>query len=343
MYAKLINPKTHGKAAYTNTGSCAQTLNYLQHEAVGEGQEATFFSAESDEVSATQLLQTIDTNVKGLRATESKFYSLVLSPSEQELAHIGSDPDKLKAYTREVMSQYAQNFVLPGGRQLSRQDIKWGAILHQDRTHRGTDPEVVAGTAKAGQKRAGQQAHVHVIVSARDAQQQITLNPGGRRQRFDLMRWQTAAGRQFEQQFGYVAQDHEKLRPTAARTRDTTHDAGRLAMIAERVARINLLVPHPQRLAAEQVQGIAVARQFDKTFYRMLNRVEERARDGRPIDNAVQLLTTGREQAPAAPGQAATALQAVQHLVHRSQGREERTEQVAEKTGRRSAELDIEM
>ncbi|GAC1599561.1 MAG: hypothetical protein NVS3B25_26570 [Hymenobacter sp.] len=342
MYVKLINPKTHGKAAYTNTGSCAQTLNYLQHEAVGEGQEAAFFSAESEELSAAQLRQTIDSNVKGLRATEAKFYSLVLSPSEQELAHIGSDPDKLRAYTREVMSQYAQNFSLPGGRQLGSQDIKWGAVLHQDRTHRGTDPEVVAGSAKAGQKRASLQAHVHVIVSARDAQQQLTLNPGGRRQRFDLMRWQTAAGRQFEQQFGYVAQAHEKLRPKEQQ-RDTTHDAGRLAKIGERVVRINLLVPHPQRLAAEQVQGIAVARQFDKTFYRMLSRVEERARDGRPIDNAVQLLTTGREQAPAAPGQAATALQAVQHLVRRSQGREERTEQVAEKTGRRSAELDIEM
>ena len=116
MYVKLINPKTHGKAAYTNTGSCAQTLTYLQHEAVGEGQEAAFFSAESDELSAAQLLQTIDTNVKGIRASEAKFYSLVLSPSEQELAHIGSDPDKLRAYTREVMSQYAQNFTLPGGR-----------------------------------------------------------------------------------------------------------------------------------------------------------------------------------------------------------------------------------
>lgn len=343
MYVKLINPKTHGKAAYTNTDSCAQTLNYLQHEAVGEGQEAAFFSADSDELNAGQLLQAIDTNVKGLRATEAKFYSLVLSPSEQELAHIGSDPNKLRAYTREVMRQYAQNFTLPGDRQLGSQDIKWGAILHQDRTHRGTDPEVVAGTARAGQKRAGLQAHVHIIVSARDAQQRITLNPGGRRQRFDLMRWQATTGRQFEQQFGYVAQAHEKLRPKA-RERDTTQDAGRLARIAERVARINLLVPQEQRLAAERVQGIAVTRQFDKTFYRMLSRVEERARDGRPIDNAVQLLTTGREQAATPQRQAATALHAVQHLVRSSQAAQnERTEHVAEKPGRRSAELDIEM
>jgi len=344
MYVKLINPKTHGKAAYTNTGSSAQTLQYLQHEAVGEGREATFFSADADQLSAAQVQHHIDTNVKGLRAGEAKFYSLVLSPSEQELAHIGSDPDKLRAYTRQVMQQYAQNFHLPGGRQLGSQDIIWGAVLHQDRTHRGTDPEVVAGAAKVGEKRQGLQAHVHVIVSARDAEQKLTLNPGGRRQRFDLMSWQAAAGRQFEQQFGYVAREHEKLRPKATPQRDTTHDAGRLAKIAERVARINLLVPREQHLAPEKVQSIAVARAFDKTFYRMLARVEERARDGRPIDNALQLLRTGREQAAAPQRQAATALHAVQHLVRRSQAsQDERTEHVAEKPGRRGAELDIEM
>lgn len=86
-----------------------------------------------------------------------------------------------------------------------------------------------------------------------------------------------------------------------------------------------------------------MARQFDKTFYRMLSRVEERTRDGRPIDNAYQLLATGREQ-PAAPQRSATtALQAVQQLVRSSRGREEQTEHVAEKKGRRNAELDIEM
>ncbi|MCC3154732.1 DUF5712 family protein [Hymenobacter sp. BT770] len=344
MYVKLINPKTHGKAAYTNTGSSAQTLQYLQHEAVGEGQEAAFFSADADQLNAAQVRQAIDTNVKGLRAGEAKFYSLVLSPSEQELAHIGGDPEKLRAYTREVMQQYAQNFNLPGGRKLGSQDIVWGAVLHQDRTHRGTDPEVVAGTAKAGEKRTGRQAHVHVIVSARDAEQQITLNPGGRRQRFDLMRWQAASGRHFERQFGYVAQEHEKLRPQATRQRDSTHDAGRLEKIAERVARINLLVPREQRLAPDTVQGIAVAREFDKTFYRMLARVEERARDGRPIDNALQLLSTGREQAAAPQRQATTALHAVQHLIRRARNtQDERTEHVAEKPGRRGAELDIEM
>ncbi len=340
MYVKLINPATHGKAAYTNSGSCAQTLNYLRHEAVGEGQEARFFGA-SDELSADELQQMINTNVKGLRAGEARFYSLVLSPSEDELAHIGSDPAKVKEYTWRVMGEYAQNFKLKGGQQLRSTDLVWGAIVHQQRTHRGTDPEVVAGQARAGERRAGLQSHVHITVSARDAEQKISLNPGGRKQRFDITKWQLAAGRQFEQQFGYVAQAHEKLRPKA-RERDTTYDASRLAKIEERVVRINLLVPAEQRLNLEKVGQIARDRQFDQTFYRMLSRVKERAHDGRPIDNAYHLLATGREQ-PAPQQVVKTALHALQQLMRSGRGRDEQTEQIAEKKDRRRAELDIEM
>jgi hypothetical protein len=345
MYVKLIslviNLAMHGKAAYTNSSSCAQTLNYLKHEAMGEEQEARFFGAGADELSADELQRMIDTNLKGLRAEEARFYSLVLGPSEDELAHIGSDPEKLREYTRQVMDQYAQNFKLKDGQQLRSSELVWGAIIHQQRTHRGTDPEVVAGQARAGEKRTGRQSHVHIIVIARDGQQKISLNPGGRKQRFDLTRWQAAAGRQFEQQFGYVAQAHEKLR-SKTRERDTAYDAGRLVKIGERVTRINLLVPAEQRLNPEKVGQIAQSRQFDQTYYRMLSRVEERARDGRPIDNAYHLLATGREQ-PAPQHAATTALRALQQLVRTSQGRDEQTEHIAEKRGRRSAELDIEM
>jgi len=96
MYVKLINPATHGQAAYNNSGSSAQTLNYLKQEAGKDGQEAVFFNASEDGLSAAELMQDIDANVKGLRAEDAKFYSLVLSPSEDELAHIDNDEEKLK-------------------------------------------------------------------------------------------------------------------------------------------------------------------------------------------------------------------------------------------------------
>ncbi|GAA4366138.1 hypothetical protein GCM10023185_37060 [Hymenobacter saemangeumensis] len=339
MYVKLINPATHGKAAYNNSGSSAQTLNYLKQEAGRDGEEASFFSAERDGLSAAELRQEIDSNVKGLRADDAKFYSLVISPSESELRHIDNDEVKLRDYARKAMEQYVANFQLKDGRQLGSQDLVWGATIHQERSYRGTDPEVSTGQAKIGEQRPGLQTHIHVIVSARDAEQKITLNPGGRRNRFDLMKWQAAAGAQFEKQFGYTAQAHEKLRP---KQRDVSHDAGRVARIGERVATLNLRVMKEERLDPQRVQQIAQGREYDKTFYRSLATVERRAQLGQPIDNAYHLLSTGRER-PEPQHAASTLLHAVQQAVRSNTGREEKTEHLRAKRGRDSAELDIEM
>ena len=112
MYIKLINLATHGQAAYSNSGSSAQALNYLKQEAGKDGQEAAFFNSEEDGLSAQDSMHDIDSNVKGLRADDAKFYSLVISPGEAKLAHIDNDEEKRKEYTRKVMEQYAQNFQL---------------------------------------------------------------------------------------------------------------------------------------------------------------------------------------------------------------------------------------
>lgn len=339
MYTKLIDPKIHGQKAYDNKGSSAQTANYLKQEASKDGKEAVFFGADKDNLSAVEVTQNIDNNVKGLRAADDKFYSLVLSPSEAELAFIGNDEKKLKAYTREVMEHYASNFNLKDGRKLDSENLVWAATIHQDRHYRGTDPEVSGGTAKAGEKRPGLQTHIHIIVSARDDEQKITLNPAGRRDRFNLVEWQQRAGQQFERQFGYTAQVREKVRQ---RERDASRDAGRAARIGERVEGINQLVPKEQALDPQRVQKIAADREYDKSFYRMLNRVESRAKQGLPIDNAYHLLATGRERPQQQQGATAT-LRALQQAVRSGSRRDERTENISQKKGRNSAELDIEM
>jgi len=202
MYTKIIDPRIHGRQAYQNTGSVARTVNYLIQEAKVEGQEASFFTATQDAISADELQRAVDKNCKGLRKKEAKFYSLVVSPSAKELAVIGNDSEKLKAYTRGRMEQYAQNFHLPGKNKLGSTDLVWGAIVHYKRTYRGTDAAVIAGVAKAGERRAGLQTHVHVIVSARDATHKLTLNPQGPKRRFDIIEWQNSGPARFAQQFG---------------------------------------------------------------------------------------------------------------------------------------------
>jgi hypothetical protein len=293
MHAKLINPKDNGGKAYNNQGSAAQALNYLTHEARSDGHEARFFDGQQDTLGREALLAALDNNVKGLRANEAKFYSLVLSPSPAELAHIGGgDEAKLRAFTREVMAAYAAGFNLKGGGTVGKEDLVWGGIIHQQRTHRGTDPAVKEGEAKTGQPRPGLQAHVHVVVSARDRAQRVTLNPGGRVSKFSLRDWQEEARLIFERQFQYQGLTPQRREaPTIS-----SPNPKRNARIAQRVEQLNRQADPSQRLDAERVQRIAQGRAYDRIFYDRLRRLEGRARQGQPLDNAYHLLATGREE-----------------------------------------------
>ena len=341
MHAKLLNPKTNGEKAYHNQGSAAQALNYLTHEAHQNGQEARFFDGQQDLLDRDAVLAALDGNVKGLRAGEAKFYSLVLSPSPEELAHIGGgDEAKLRAYTREVMAAYAAGFRLKDGGAVGKDDLVWGAIVHHERTHRGTDAAVRAGEARPGQARGGLQAHIHVVVSARDRAQRVTLNPGGRVSRFSLRDWQDEARLVFERQFHYQG-------PTPSRQAVpviTEPNPKRNTRIAERVAQLNRQADPSQRLDAARVQRIAQGRGYDQIFYDRLRRLEGRARQGQPLDNAYHLLATGREE----PARANTghrvrhALHSFQQALRATSGPERVvTQDIGEQRGRRQWEPEL--
>lgn len=340
MYIKLINPKVHGAAAYANKGSSLQMLNYLVQESKKDGKDLSiFFNQDSDGLRPEHVMAAVDNNVKGLASNDAKFYSLIVSPSAGELEHIKNDQQLLKDYTRQVMELYAHNFNLKDGRSLTSADLIWGATIHQDRCYRGTDKEVLAGEARAGEKRPGLQTHVHIIVSARDREQKITLNPNGRKTRFDLIEWQRKSGQQFEKQFNYTAQEKEKVR---ARQRDTSRDSARAQRIGERVQELNRIVPQSQRLDAERVKEIAVNRDYDKTFYRSLKRLEYKAQQGKPIDNAYHLLATGKEHPVPQMAPARTLIYAFQRALNSGAGSQTKTEEIGERKGRKKGEIEIE-
>lgn len=341
MHAKLINPKANGKKAYLNQGSAAQALNYLTHEARQNGEEARFFNGRQDLLDREAVLASLDGNVKGLRAGEARFYSLVLSPSPEELAHIGGgDEAKLRAYTREVMAAYAAGFRLKDGGAVGKDDLVWGAIIHLERTHRGTDAAVRAGEARSGQARPGLQAHIHVVVSARDRAQRVTLSPGGRISRFSLRDWQDEARVLFERQFHYQG-------PTSSRRAAPAipePNPRRNARIAERVEQLNRQADPSQRLEVARVQRIAQGRGYDQIFYDRLRRLEGRARQGQPLDNAYHLLATGREEpARATTGhQVRQALHSFQQALRATSGPDRVvTQDIGEQRGRRQWEPEL--
>lgn len=311
MYAKVINPKTNGRKVYNNAGSSQRCANYLAIEAKELGAEATFFGAPgSVPQTVAEVVAMLDGNVKGLGKDDAKFHSLVLSPSVDELLLIGNNSKALEIFTQNVMELYARNFHLKNGKELSESSLVWAATIHQERKNRGTDEGV------QGEKKNGLQTHIHVMVSARDADQKITLNPLGKADRFNRVQFQAQAVAQMEIQFGrvfpldvamkeptrreLVAQRAEEITAKAAANRKEKipltleQVAAKNARLDVQVARANTKLPDTTQLDPARVKEAAKERNYDNIFYDRLGKIERNAEKGKDTPEPYQYLTTGR-------------------------------------------------
>ena len=311
MYAKVINPKTNGQKVYNNAGSSQRCANYLVQEAKEAGGEATFFGGPGTEAkTAAEVVALLDGNVKGLGKDDPKFHSLVLSPSSDELLLIGNNAKALEEYTRNVMDLYAKNFNLKNGRELGEANLVWAATIHQERKNRGTDEGV------QGEKKEGLQTHVHLMVSARDADQKITLNPLGKADRFNRVQFQAEAVTQMQVQFGrvvplgiaakeptrrqLVAEKVEEITSKAAANRKEKKPltpeqiATRDARLDGQVARVNSKLMAHEQLDPARVKAIAKERKYDNVFYATLGQIERNAEKGKDTPGPYTYLTTGR-------------------------------------------------
>ncbi|WKN46470.1 DUF5712 family protein [Tunicatimonas pelagia] len=158
MHIKIINPSRDGRKVYDNTGSVVMLVEYLQHESKEEESEDTdiFFNQQNDKISAKEVRDAINGNTKGVRTDQEKFLSIVVSPSENELAHIQNDDAALRKYVRQVMNNYAETFRLKDGKKLSSNDLVWYATIHEDRDVKNIDLNNLSFLSKAEQVRVGQ-------------------------------------------------------------------------------------------------------------------------------------------------------------------------------------------
>ncbi|MBT9395229.1 hypothetical protein KLP40_18820 [Hymenobacter sp. NST-14] len=312
MYAKVLNPATHGRKVYANNGSARRATNYLEKEARESGKPgAEFFGTEgAGKLSADQVVEMFDNNHKGLGKDAVKFHSLVLSPSQEELALLGNDPQKLEQFTRTAMQLYAANFNLKGGRELGEKDLVWAATIHTERKNRGDDE------GPQGELKPGYQTHVHVLVSARDREQKITLNPLGAADRFNRVSFQSAvhvemdlavgrvnlgaekgaAGRRqrLEYKRGADIQARARERPKKELTPEQVQK--KLDRLDGQVARLNSKLPAAAQLDPEQVKDAARERKFDNVFYNRLGKIERNAEKGNLTREPIEYLRTGRVQ-----------------------------------------------
>lgn len=217
MYIKVINPVQDKLQVYDNSGSCVQVCNYVAQEKHNKNELPVFFSMDADRLLKEEAIKEIDKNVKGLKATEDKFVNIIISPSSQELEHIGDDKEKLQEYTRQVMGAYAENFNIK--QPLSGDDLVWVASIHEDRHLKHNDiyfseqdekrKGVIKGAVKpgmenfkVGDKKPGLNTHIHVIVSCRDKEMKHTINPSGKKEKkFSITDFGSKAAILFDKQF----------------------------------------------------------------------------------------------------------------------------------------------
>lgn len=169
----FVNIENSGKGS--NKGSCRALVEYLSKENKGKDLIAHehFFSQLTDCHNRLEVMTTIDSNVRKLSRSDSKFFMLTLNFSEKELQHIKNDSSRIRQYTRSVMDLYAKNF----GKGLTSADLVWYGKIEYTRSYKGFEPEVLNGSRKIGEQKPGLNTHVHLIISRKDRQQRFKLSP----------------------------------------------------------------------------------------------------------------------------------------------------------------------
>jgi hypothetical protein len=247
-----------------NGGSCQRLAGYLEKEnnQLPPGQQEAFFSSQSDKVSQIEVVAGIDQNgaAQGLKSGQDRFYTFTIDPSQNELAHIGGDPDKLRDYTRAVMENYAANF----GKGIESRELVWYAKIEYSRHHAHDDKAVQEGAAQKGQPKEGDQTHIHVLVSRFKERQQegpecrpertTSLSPltnhrqagGAIGNGFDRVNFIQANEREFDTRFNYPRQQTETF--DHARAAKSENQPDRLAAREQAIkAQIDQARPQPQR------------------------------------------------------------------------------------------------
>lgn len=180
MYISITDSETGN-----NKAGSAQLVNYLEKEnrAVSEDGHAKelWFNTKSREIIPQEVRVTIDNNIAKLSRNDAKFFLVNISPSQKEITFLKESfgdqeaEEKLKQYAVRVMDAYADNFKRPGIQ--DSKDLLWYGKLERYRYYSFKDPEIEQGTVKIGDRKAGEQLHVQIIVSRKDISNKIKLSP----------------------------------------------------------------------------------------------------------------------------------------------------------------------
>ncbi len=232
-----------------NKGSCSKYGHYLNkenQELKKEGQgnrQQFFFNQNQNMITTVKAVSMVDDNNrnKGLAKKQDKYFTLTLNFSQNEQEHLASTFAKrpienveelndkeyenynevIKLFTKQAMRNYAANFK----KNIEENQIVWFAKVEHKRRYKGTDKEVMTGTAKSGEPKKGLQTHVHITVSRMHKDYRINLSPlanarssenlilNGRKVKggFDRSNWKQLNEDSFDKMFQYKRSLGEKF------------------------------------------------------------------------------------------------------------------------------------
>jgi len=180
MYINITDSETGN-----NKASSRQLVNYLEKEnrtALEEGREnELWFNSLNKNITPQEVRVKIDNNIAKLSRNDAKFFLINISPSEKEIVYLKEQfgekgaEEELKKYAAYVMDVYARNFKRSGIE--SEKDLLWYGKLERHRYYHHTDEEVKQAMVKAGERKAGEQMHIQIIVSRKDITNKIKLSP----------------------------------------------------------------------------------------------------------------------------------------------------------------------
>ena len=162
-----VKIQSRGIAGGHNSGSCGGYAAYLEHENIEKAeagmqdQQIPFFNLNGASIAREVLVLSLDRNTTQLHQDDAKFYSVILSFSEEEVKSMGGSRNEVLASVHNVvertMDQYAKNFHCDAVN--SHADLKYYYTIHEYRS--GFEPGL----------------HVHIIVSRKDATNRFKLSP----------------------------------------------------------------------------------------------------------------------------------------------------------------------
>ncbi|WAC11238.1 DUF5712 family protein [Dyadobacter pollutisoli] len=211
-----------------NKGSSSGLVHYLEKEnRLDQKQKIEhWFNGQRAGIRPYEVVSKIDNNIAKLGKTDAKFFLVNISPSQKETAFLkkqyGEDgaKEQMKEFAATVMDAYAKNFNRDGI--TSHQDLVWFAKLENYRYYGHNDAEVKQGIRKRGERKDGEQMHVQVIVSRKDATNKVKLSPmntsrgknaehSKKMGQFDRIAFKQSGESLFDSMFGFDRQLKETL------------------------------------------------------------------------------------------------------------------------------------